>query len=198
MKRFVCGLIASVMLLGNGVVAFATEKDLQTSTDEASIVIDLDQIDLSKPYKVEKQYINDAGDKVTIGAVYTPPEKTDSITPFGLEEWSHSYQASEGTWTSYYDGSIINQMSYEFDVSHPTSHWKISNARNLVVNMLITQISNKSVVINRSTSSIGMPAEVTGSCTLKIINTPIGPVSTVDAWIKTTVSDDGVLTVSGN
>lgn len=75
MKRFVCGLIASVMLLGNGVVAFATEKDLQTSTDEASIVIDLDQIDLSKPYKVEKQYINDAGDKVTIGAVYTPPEK---------------------------------------------------------------------------------------------------------------------------
>ena len=87
-------------------------------------------------------------------------------------------------------------MSYDFDVSMSGSHWKISNARNLIVGMPLTQISNKSLVIGRSISAIGMPAEVTGSCTLKrsvgVYN------STIDAWIKTTVSDDGVLTVSGN
>ena len=147
---------------------------------------------------MEKQYINDFGVTITIGAVYIPAEETGEIVPFGAEEWSHSYQASEGTWTSYYKGVLIGEMNYDFDVSFTGKHWRISNARNLMVSAMVSEVLDKLLVINRDESYGTLPAEVMGSCTLKFINTPIGPVRTLQPWIKTTISDSGKLTVCGN
>lgn len=200
MKKFLCGLIAGVLMIESASIAFAASPNVEdvSNNSESAIVIDLSEVDLTKPYKVEKQFINEYGDEVTIGAVYTPQKNTEEkITPFS-REWSHQYQATEGTWTSYYDGSILSQMQYTFDVSKSGDHWMISNGRDFYVSMLITNILNKNLRINRSISSFGMPAEITGSCTLRIGDSPLGTISTIDAWIKTTVSDDGVLTVSGN
>ena len=112
--------------------------------------------------------------------------------------WSHSYEATVGTWTSYFDGSIIDGMSYQYDVSRSGTHWKISNARNHVAYCILSTIRDKSLTINRAVSTSTYPAEVMGMCTVEVIDTPIGNLMTVDAWIKTTISDSGVLTVSGN
>lgn len=201
MKKVLCGLIASVLVIQSASVAFATTPpDDGAIANSEAIVLDFDKMDMSKPFQIEKQYTNDQGEKVTVGVIYTPAPKEDSkadASPFSWI-WSHTYDATEGTMTSYYDGSIISQMRYTYDLSKPAQHWVISNPRDLFVGALITDISNKSLVVNRSVSAIGKPAEITGSCTLRIGQTPIGAVSTVDAWIKTTISDDGKLTVSGN
>ena len=85
----------------------------------------------------------------------------------------------------------------DYDVSRSGSHWKISNARNLKAHCILSTIKDKSLTINRSTSTSTYPAEVMGMCTVELIDTPIGHVMSIDAWIKTTISDSGTLTVSG-
>jgi hypothetical protein len=89
-------------------------------------------------------------------------------------------------------------MQYDFDVSRSGSHWKISNGRNLVAHAIISTIEGKSLKINRATSTSAYAAEIMGTCTIKVLDTPIGSAATIDAWIKTTINDSGTLTVSGN
>ncbi len=52
--------------------------------------------------------------------------------------------------------------------------------------------------INRSILSANYPAEIMGVCTVQVMDTSIGAVATIDAWIKTVISASGKLTVSGN
>ena len=62
----------------------------------------------------------------------------------------------------------------------------------------MSSIKDKSLTINRSTSTSTYPAEVMGMCTVEFIDTAIGHLISIDAWIKTTITDNGILTVSGN
>lgn len=204
MKNIVKKLFSSLLILsicfvsmGNS-LAFAADsetvatKSLVSVQDESAIVVDMNEIDITKPYEITKETINSRGETVTLKAVYTPAKP--SIIPM----WSHEYTASSGTWRSYYDGSIISGMSYEYDVSKYGTHWKISNARNLLAHAVLSTIRDKSLTINRSISAPSYPAEVMGVCTVDFIDTPIGHVVSMDAWIKTTISDGGTLTISGN
>ncbi len=190
MKKITSLLLALVLVFSMCIPVFATE--VVTDTDEATIVVDMNNIDVSQPYEITKEFVNDRGETVTLRAVYTPAE------PTAVPMWSHSYEATVGTWTSYFDGSIIDGMSYQYDVSRSGTHWKISNARNHVAHCILSTIRDKSLTINRAVSTPTYPAEVMGMCTVEVIDTPIGNLMTVDAWIKTTISDSGVLTVSGN
>lgn len=190
MRKITSLLLALVLVLSMCIPAFAAE--VVTDTDEATIVVDMNNIDVSQPYEITKEFVNDRGETVTLRAVYTPAE------PTAVPMWSHSYEATVGTWTSYFDGSIIDGMSYQYDVSRSGTHWKISNARNHVAHCILSTIRDKSLTINRAVSTPTYPAEVMGMCTVEVIDTPIGNLMTVDAWIKTTISDSGVLTVSGN
>lgn len=152
----------------------------------------MNDIDVTQPYEITKEYVNDRGETVTIKAVYTLAE------PTAVPMWSHDHDATVGTWASFYDGSFMDAMSYEYDVSKSGSHWRIYKARNLTVRCLLSTIKDKSLTINRSTSTSTYPAEVMGMCTIELMDTPIGHVASVDTWIKTTISDSGTLTVSGN
>ncbi len=195
MKKFISSMFACLIVMGYTTTAFAaydlSNEEVITDNDTA-IVVDMNDIDVTKPHEITKEYVNDHGETVTLRAVYTPVDPT--VAPM----WSNKYDATVGTWTSYYDGGILNGMSYDYDVSKSGSHWKISNARNLTAHCILSSITDKSLTINRSTSTSVYPAEVIGICTVEFIDTPIGHVSSIDAWIKTTISDRGTLTVSGN
>ncbi|MDR2024953.1 MAG: hypothetical protein LBQ71_17310 [Hungatella sp.] len=193
-KKVICTLLVASLVLGANVIAFASEPTVDKSHN-AALEIDMnsDSFDVTKPYEVSKQIVNDRGETVTIGAVYTPNKDYNPYL-----RWSSSQNASVGTWTSYYDGSIACSMQYDFDVSRSGSHWKISNGRNLVAHAIISTIEGKSLKINRATSTSAYAAEIMGTCTIKVLDTPIGSAATIDAWIKTTINDSGTLTVSGN
>lgn len=194
MKKFISCFLACVVIMSCATTAFAA--DVNTSSNEqhdaTAIVVDMNNIDVTKPCEITKEFKNDRGETVTLRAVYTPAE------PTAVPMWSHDYEATVGTWTSYFDGSIIDGMSYEYDVSRSGSHWKISNARNLMAHCILSSIKDKSLTINRSTSTSTYPAEVMGMCTVEFIDTAIRHLISIDAWIKTTITDNGILTVSGN
>lgn len=192
-KKLIGFILLSTMLLSNSIVSFAASTDSITS-ETTSLEINMESLDLAKPHEISKQYVNENGDIVIIGAIYTPNEDYNPIAPL----WSESYNAVVGTWTSYYDGSVACSMSYDFDVNRSGSHWSISNARNFSVHALISTVEAKELKINRAVSSASYAAEVRGQCTLKMLDTPLGSAATVEAWIKTTVNDAGTLTVSGN
>lgn len=196
MKKILCSLLACVMLFGTSTVAFAAESTPAgvPEDNDACIVVDFNEMDMTKPFEISTQYVNEQGETITIGAIYTPNEDWEEITPM----WSHDYEATVGTWTSYFDGSIIDGMSYQYDVSRSGSHWKISNARNFLAHCVLSTVRDKQLTINRATSTSSSPAEVMGICTVDVIDTPIGHVMSMDAWIKTTITDGGTLTVSGN
>ena len=189
MKRMISLLLTLALFMTMSVPAFAVDT---TETDEDSLLIDLNALDLSESIRIEKTIFDENGNEVTIGLSYTPEEP--QVQPY----WSKDYEATESTWTAYYNGFIINNMSYEFDVSKSGSHWKISNARNLTASHILATIENKSLTINRAISTPSYPAEVMGMCTVNLIETEIGTLRTWDAWIKSEITDDGVLTISGN
>ena len=99
MKKIASLLLALVLVFSVCIPVFATE--VVTDTDEATIVVDMNNIDVSQPYEITKEFVNDRGETVTLRAVYTPAE------PTAVPMWSHSYEATVGTWTSYFDGSIM-------------------------------------------------------------------------------------------
>lgn len=182
------------MVFGNISTAFAQEIPITDENhNELNIDMNSDCFDVTQPYEVSKTIVNDDGEKIVIGAIYTPNQDYNPKL-----RWSSTKNASVGTWTSYYDGGIACSMSYSFDVSRSGSHWKISNGRNLVANALLSTIESKKLSINRSISSANYPAEIMGVCSIKVLDTPIGSAATIDAWIKTVISDSGKLTVSGN
>lgn len=185
-------VILLVTMLSNSLVVFADTKEFSESLQ---ITVNMDSFDITKPYEISKQYTDEEGNIVTVGAVYRP-NPDYQVVPFST--WSESYDATVGTWTSYYDGGIACSMSYDFDVDRSGSHWKISNGRNLSVHAVLSTIESKSLTINRSVSTSIYPAEIFGTTTLKVLDTPVGSAATIEAWVKTTVSDSGTLTVSGN
>lgn len=191
-KKILSLLVLVSMLLGSSMSVFAAPES-PVDVEDSQIEVDMDSFDITQPYEISKQYTDEDGNVVTIGAIYEPKP---SIQP--LIKWNKTYKASVGTWTSYYDGSIVASMRYTFDVSRSGSHWKISNGRNLSANALLSTIEGKRLSINRSISTATYPAEIYGECTIKVLDTPIGSAATLDAWIKTTISDSGTLTVCGN
>lgn len=194
-NRKIIGIfLVGIMVFGMNIVAFAAEPSVKDEKNvEFEVDMDSENFDISEPYEVKKEIVNDNGDTVVIGAIYTPnPEYNPNL------RWSSTKNASVGTWTSYYDGGIACSMRYDFDVSRSGSHWKISNGRNLTASALLSTIEGKSLKINRSTSTSSYAAEIMGTCTVKVLDTQIGSAATIEAWIKTVINDSGKLTVSGN
>lgn len=194
-KRLMGVFLLATMIFSNCLTAFASTEESGGNGENSQIIVDMDSIDITKPYEISKQYIDDDGNTVTVGAVYKP-NPDYQVMPHG--KWSESHDATVGTWTSYYDGGIACSMSYDFDVERSESHWKISNGRNFSAHAILSTIDSKKLVINRSVSTATFPAEIVGSCTINLMDTQNGSVATIDAWIKTTVNDSGTLTVSGN
>lgn len=192
-KKMTTIILVCSMLWGNVSTAYAQEFPITEENNEVTVDMNSDCFDVTQPYEVSKTIVNDDGKNIVIKAIYTPNEDYNPTL-----RWSSTKNATVGTWTSYYDGGIACSMSYSFDVSRSGSHWKISNGRNLVASAILSTIKNKKLSINRSISSANYPAEIMGVCTVQVMDTSIGAVATIDAWIKTVISDSGKLTVSGN
>jgi len=191
-KKFI-GVVLSILLVGcNSVAAFAEENHGYEGEEAATIEVNFNEIDINKPYETSCEFVNDNGEQVTLRLVYTPEKEHNSML-----RWSKEYDAKVGGWKAYYDG-ITTEMSYEFDMSKSGSHWKVSNARNHIASAALSSIKNKKLVVNRAISTKTYPAEIMGSCDVEILDTAIGHLMTVNAWIKTTVSDSGIVKISGN
>jgi hypothetical protein len=157
--------------------------------EKAVIDIDMDSIDISQPYTETKQYKDEEGNPYTLEMKFTP----SPITTFGSE----SNPASVGTWTSSFNGVVL-QMSYQFDVSKSGTHWKISNARNHSYFGVFVTFSNAKLSISNSTSSSSSPAEVNASVDMKIFDNAWIPVGSSVGLMWTTISDGGTMTLNWN
>ena len=183
--------ITFALIVCNSVVSFANEKT-PANNNEPMLEVDFSTLDLKTPFEIKEEFVNEKGETETVGVVFTPdPNYKPEL------RWSETYDATVGTWTSYYDG-IAADMSYDFDLSKSGSHWKISNPRGPWVSVALSSVSDKKLVINRAISAPSYLAEIMGSCTIEVLDVQWGQAATIDAWIKTTVSDSGTLKVSGN
>lgn len=135
-------------------------------TQKAVIDVNLDSLDLSKPYTETKEYKDAEGNPYTIEMKFTP----NTITTQGTS----TNAAYAGTWTSYFKGGILN-MSYQFDLSKSGSQWVISNARNHDYNGLFMTFSNAKLYISRAKSTASFPAEVNASVDISVFD---------NQWVK--------------
>lgn len=186
MKKFLSVFLAASMIVCVSVPALANEPTIST---DSALEINYNEIDASKPYEISREFVNSEGEEVTVGLIFTPSVNNGA-------RGSSTDQASVGTWKSYYDGVTVN-LSYEFDMNKSGTHWNVSNMRHFNASSAIARISDKEYQIDRATSTARYPAELYASCMLEILDTGIvGPIATTNPWLKTTVSDAGVVTTS--
>lgn len=152
----------------------------------------MNTLDLTHPITITKEQVKDNGEVVIITSEYTPNKHYNSnILSRGTGT------ASVGSWKTTVS-NIAGSMSFEYDLSKSGSSWKISNARNFSLSVVLSTISNKYLTINRSTSTASFPAEVYANADINVLDTTWGSGATVNAWIKVTVSNSGVITTTHN
>ena len=183
-KRLVSMLLALAMCMGLAVPAVAVDVN-SSSTVASELSVSANEIDMSMPYHYSKTFLEN-GQEVTIGVRYEPAAQTRS--------GSKSDPASEGVWTSYYNSPILS-MSYKYGLEKSGSHWKVSNARDHRYSAIGYSTSNPSLKIARSISTASFPAEINASVQYTLITDLL---FTSTGVVNTTVSDDGIVTVSWN
>ncbi len=191
--------LALVGALAFSFTTFAAESDhstydqnIEISNDQIS-KIDMNKLDLALPITITKEQTKDNGEVVIITSKYTPNKNYNS----NILLKDTTGNATVGSWKTTVS-NIAGSMSFEYDLSKSGSSWKISNARNFSLSVVLSTISNKSLTINRSTSTASYPAEVYANADINVLDTTWGSGATVNAWIKVTVSNSGVITTTHN
>lgn len=168
----------------------ASESQTQPSvaiTQEAVIDVNLDSLDLSKPYTKIKEYKDAEGNPYTLEMKFTP----NTIAP---QAGSSTNPASVGTWTSSYDNGIISH-SYQFDLSKSGAQWVISNARNHAYTGIFISFRNPRLYISRATSTASFPAEVNASVEMTLFDNQWVKIYDGQGVMYTQVTSGGTMTL---
>lgn len=201
LKRIFTLALTGALVFSSSTIVFAAESDysnykqnIEISNEQISSEINMNTLDLTQPIKITKEQVKDNGEVVIVTSEFKPNKNYNSNI---LSRGTVTGTASVGSWKTTVS-NIAGSMSFEYDLSKSGSNWKISNARNFSLSVVLSTISNKSLTINRSTSTASFPAEVYANADINVLDTTWGSGATVNAWIKVTVSNSGVITTTHN
>lgn len=181
MKKFLSIILSLAMVFSLSSHAFAAEP---VDDQDTLIAIELNEIDLTKPFSKTIQVDTEGETPGTLTLAFTPKPQTRG---------SATYEATAGTWTSWYKG--IENMSYQVDLEKVGNQWKMSNARNHTYSRVFTTFSNPSLKITRAMSTDLFPCEVNASVTAELFDNQWVSLGTSLWYMYTTVTHDGVLVV---
>lgn len=182
-KGYISLMLALLMTASLTTSAFAS--NVEPSNGELpsqALAYNLDDLDLTAPFSEIEEYTTPGGEVVTVGVSFTPAPQTRG---------SGTYQATVGKWSTWMSYGVF-YMAFDFDLSHSGS-WRISNARNLVINCALMTVKEKSLQIGRASSTSTLPATVAANALCSVFDNQWVHLWDVTYILSVEVYNDGTI-----
>ena len=182
LKRLISMVLTLSLISSISISAFASDVSF-----DSEISVDLSSLDPEESYSKTISFYTRDNMPATIKLEYTPAPQTRA--------GSTTEEAVVGVWRSWY-WDPASSMSYRVDLEMVGSQWKMSNARDFQYSVVLCTFEDEKLEITRAISTDIFPCEVIGSVLVTVLDNPV-----VDPWqttwsLRTTVSHDGICTVS--